>query len=232
MIVLPLVAALALTQVPSGVIDEGVLVVRRDSQEVARESFHLRERRPGDPSGGWLLDASARWPGMAAGSRTTVLTPVLELGADTAPAALAYDVSADGKPERITGQPGPGRFTLRYLLPGVERARELPGGPHVVIADDSVFSLFLLVAWHAPRTPDSGPTHITAILPRLASRATLTLTDLGIAATTVNRDPAMLRHIVIAGGPMGPVHVWLDRDGRLMKVDMPDRSLRAERLPG
>ena len=117
MIALPF-AALMLMQVPTGMIDEGVLVVRRDSQEVARETFRLRERRPGDPAGGWLLDASARWPGP--GSRTTALTPVLELAADTAPAALGYDVSADGKSERITGQPGPGRFTLRYLLPGVE----------------------------------------------------------------------------------------------------------------
>ena len=58
-----LAAALALAQVPSGVIDEGVLVVRRDSQEVARETFPLRERRPGDPASGWLLDAAARWPG-------------------------------------------------------------------------------------------------------------------------------------------------------------------------
>lgn len=230
MISLPLAAALALAQIPGGVIDEGVLVVRRDSQQVARETFHLRERRPGDPAGGWLLDASARWPGP--GSRTTTLTPVLELAADTAPAALAYDVVADGKSERITGQPGPGRFTIRYLLPGVERARELPGGAHIVIADDSVFSLFLVVAWHAPLSPDSAPTHVTAILPRVASRAELTLTDLGIVATTVNRDPAVLRHILIAGGPMGPVHVWLDRDGRLMKVEVPDRSLRAERLPG
>ena len=166
------------------------------------------------------------------GSRTTALTPVLELAADTVPAALAFDVVADGKSERITGQPGPGRFTLRYLLPGVERSRELPGGPRIVIADDSVFSLFLVVAWHAPLSPDSAPTHVTAILPRGASRAELTLTDLGIVATTVNRDPAVLRHILIAGGPMGPVHVWLDRDGRLMKVEIPDRSLRAERLPG
>jgi hypothetical protein len=214
MIALPLAAALALTQVPTGVIDEGVLVVRHDSQEVARETFHLLE------------DASARWAGP--GSRTTVLTPVLELAADSSPAALAYDVIADGKSERIIGQPGPGRFTLRYLLPGVERARELPGGPHLVVTDDSVYSPFLLVAWHA----SSSPTTVTAILPRMASRATLTVTDLGIAATTVNRDPAMLRHILISGGPMGPVHVWLDRDGRLMKVEIPDSSLRAERLPG
>jgi hypothetical protein len=230
MIALPFAAALAFVQVPRGVIDEGVVVVRRDSQEVARETFHLRERRPGDATSGWLLDATSRWT--APGTHATVFTPVLELGADSSPAALAFDVIANGRSERITGQPGPGRFTLRYLLSGVERARELPGGPHIVITDDSVFSLFLLVAWHAPRSPDAGPTHVTAILPRTASRATLTLTDLGIAATIVNRDPAMLRHILIAGGPMGPVHVWLDRDGRLARVEIPDRGLRAERLPG
>lgn len=226
MISLPLAAALALVQVPSGVIDEGVLVVRRDSQEVARETFHLRQRRPGDATGGWLLDATARWTGT--GSHATVFTPVLELGPDSSPVAIAYDISADGKSERITGQPGPGRFTLRYLLPGVERARELPGGRHLVVTDDSVFSLFLLAAWYAAPKPAA----LTAILPRTASRAVLTVSDLGTAATTVNRDPAMLRHILIDGGPMGAVHVWLDRDGRLMKVEIPDRNLRAERLPG
>jgi hypothetical protein len=31
---------------------------------------------------------------------------------------------------------------------------------------------------------------------------------------------------------MGSVHVWLDHDGHLMKVELPDRGLRAERLPG
>lgn len=226
MIALPLAAALALAQVPAGEIDEGVLVVRHDSQEVARETFHLGLRRPGDSTSGWLLDASARWTGP--GGHAAVLNPVLELAPDSSPAALAYDVSADGKSERITGRPGPGRFTLRYLVPGVERARELPGGPHIVVADDSVFSPFLLVAWYARLEPAS----VTAILPRLASRVMLTVTDSGIAATTLNRDPVTLRHILITGGPMGPVHVWLDHDGHLMKVELPDRGLRAERLPG
>ena len=120
MIPLQLAASLLLLQTPTGVIDQGVLVVRRDSQEVARETFHLLERRPGDPASGWLLDASARWsgPGFA-----TVLAPVVELTPDSAPAALAFDVRANGKSQHITGQPGPGRFTLRYVAPGLERAR-------------------------------------------------------------------------------------------------------------
>ena len=222
----PLAVFLALAQLPSGVIDEGVLVLRRDSVEVGRETFRLRQRRPGDRTGGWLLDASARWAGPSGAA--TVLTPILELTSDSVPAALAFEVAGGGRTERITGQPGPGRFTLRYLLPGVERARELPSGPRVVVVDDSVLSLFLLVAWRAGPAPRT----VTAILPRPASRATLTVTDLGMDATTVNRDPATLRHIRIAGGPMGTVHVWLDERGRLMRVDIPEQSLRGERLPG
>jgi len=225
MIPLQIAASLLLLQTPTGVIDQGVLVVRRDSQEIARETFHLLERRPGDPASGWLLDASARWagPGFA-----TVLAPVVELTPDSAPVALAFDVTANGKSQRIIGQPGPGRFTLRYIAPGLERAREVAAGPQIVVVDDSVFSLYLFAAWHARSTPSS----VTAIFPRTAGRVTLTVIDRGVEATTMNRDPASLRHIVITGGPMGPVHVWLDTEGRLMKVEAPDQTLRAERLPG
>jgi len=222
MIALPLGLAIVLAQVPAGVIDQVVLVVRRDSLEVARETFHLLERRPGVPGSGWLLDANARWAG------AVIFAPVLELTPDTEPAALVYDVTAGGKSVHITGQPGPRRFTLRYVAPGSERARELAAAAHVVIVDDSVFSLFLLAAWRAGPSPQS----VTAILPRSAARTTLTVTDSGVQSTTLNRDPAMLRHILLLGGPMGPVHVWLNPDGRLMKVELPEQSLRAERLPG
>ncbi len=224
MIPFQIAATLLLLQAPTGVIDQGVLVVRRDSQELARETFHLLERRPGDPASGWLLDASARWAGPGF---VTVLAPVVELTPDSVPVAVAFDVTANGKSQHITGQPGPGRFTLRYVAPGLERAREVAAGPLIVVADDSVFSLYLFAAWRARSTP----TNVTAIFPRSAVRVTLTVTDQGVEATTLNRDPTSLHHVLITGGPMGPVHVWLDSGGHLMKVEVPDQTLRAERLP-
>jgi len=38
-----------------------------------------------------------------------------------------------------------------------------------------------------------------------------------------------LRHITVTGGPNLVVHLWLDADTRLMKVEIPSRRLSAER---
>jgi hypothetical protein len=219
-----LLAALVLTQGGQTSLDEGTLVVRSDTQEVARESFRLLSRHATDSTTSWLLAARISW----VAAPPVTFAPVLVLGPDTAPGALEYRVAATGASRRITGLPGPGRYTLRYAAPGLERVRELARAGPTVIVDDSVFALFLVASWLAP----ARPRIITAIYPRTARRLALTVTDLGIGVTTLNRDPATLRHVLIEGGDDGPVHVWLSSEGRLMKVEVPARALRAERSPG
>lgn len=220
-----IVALVLLLQAPSaGVLDQGTLVIRVDTQEVGRETFRMLERHVGDSTSGWLLIASARWTGSG---RPAVYAPVIEISRDSMTQALSFDVSGGPAPIRITGQPAHGRFTLRYVSPGVERARELAADPGVVVIDDSVLTPYLLVAWRARTAAES----LTAVFPRIALRARVTAQDLGSEATTVNRDQATLRHVLITGGPSGAVHLWLDTAGRLMKVEIPDRKLVAERLP-
>lgn len=221
-----IVSLLLLLQAPTagGVIDQGTLVIRADTQETGRETFRVLERHVGDSTSGWLIDASARWPGTG---RPAVYAPVIEIARDSLTEALSYDVGGGPTPLRISGVPGRSRLTLRYISPGVERARELPADPGFVIVDDSVFAPYLLVAWRARATPES----LTAIFPRVALRRRVAVQDLGAETTTLNRDPATLRHVLISGGPVGPVHVWLGSGGRLMKVEIPDRHLTAERLP-
>jgi hypothetical protein len=221
-----LLAVLALGQAPTVLLDEGTLVIHVDTHEVARETFRLFSRRGRGESSGWLLDATARW---VAGVRSTVLAPVLEVMPDSEPGALSYNVSTIGSSLRITGQPSPGRYTLRYAAPGLERARELAAGPPAVVLDDSVFAPLLFVAWRA--APPPAARTVTGIFPRVPRTASLTLTDLGFVGTTLNRDPTTLRHVLVSGVPDGPIHVWLSAAGYLMKVEVPQRSLRAERLP-
>src|SRR5437870_341369 len=55
--------------------------------------------------------------------------------------------------------------------------------------------------------------------------------DLGVEATTLNRDAASLHHVSVTGGANQLVHLWLDRAGRLLKLEIPSRHLTAERTP-
>lgn len=219
--------ALALLQIPGGAgspVDEGVLVVRVDTLEVARESFRLSRGRLSRGGEGWTLATTIRYD---RARPVVVLSPILEVNGDTMPVTLQYDVADPRQPSRILGELGRGRFTVRFVARATERAREFPTGPRTVVLDDSVFAAYLFAAWRAASDP--GP--LTAIFPRGLRRETVQIQDLGPASTSLNRAPTSLRHITVSGG-QETVHLWLDAAGRLMKVDIPSRHLTAERLAG
>lgn len=215
------VALLAALQI---VPDQGVLTLRRDTLEVGRESFRVT----GAPSRGdtsWTVWVDTRFD--RARPHVT-LNPVLVVDRDSQPRTLQFEI-ADGRGSRtVLGQLGRNRLTVREVAPGAERAREYHVPGRTVVVDDSVFTLFAVVAWHAR----AEPVTVTAVYARSGRRETLTVTDRGVESTIVNRDAARLRRITISGGANGPVEVWLGADGRLMKVEIPQARLRAERRPG
>ncbi len=213
---------LAVLQAP---LDEGTFVVREDTVELARESFRLSHGRLARGGIGWTLATTIRY------DRTrpvVVLSPILDVTADTLPATLQYDVADPRQPVRILGELGRGRFTVRFVARTTERAREFPAGGRPVVLDDSVFALYLFAAWHAAGQPGQ----LTAIVPRGLRRETVEIQDQGLAPTTLNDGPVTLRHITVTGGPNLVVHLWLDASARLMKVEIPSRRLSAERAPG
>ena len=216
-----LVLALLALQSP---VDEGTLVVREDTIEIAREAFRLTAVGTGAGVTRWKLATTIRY------DRTrpvVVLDPIVELGPDSSPVSLEYTVADPREPLRILGQLTRGRFVVRLLGRRTERAREFPAPPPTAVVDDSVFALYLPVAWQGrPR-----PVTVTAVFPRAGRRELLTVQDLGVQSTTLNRDPAALRHITVTGGEAGLVHLWLAADGRLAKVEVPSRRLVAERAP-
>jgi hypothetical protein len=215
-----LVLALAALQTP---IDEGVLVVREDTAEVARESFRLVQGRLTGGGLGWTLAATIRYD---RSRPVVVLSPILDVGPDTVPATLQYDVADPREPVRILGQLGPGRFTVRFLARATERAREFPTNGQPIVLDDSVFSLYLFAAWRAGPEPRS----IMAIVPRGLRRESLTVQEMTPGAS--GPGASTLRHVIVTGGANQLVHLWLDQHGELMKVEIPSRRLTAERVPG
>jgi hypothetical protein len=206
-----------------GPLDEGTLIVRQDTVEIAREAFRLTPARSGV---GWTLVSTVRY------DRTrpvVVLDPIVELGPDSNPTTLEYTVADPRAPLRILGQLTRGRFRVRLLGRRTERAREFPAPLPAALLDDSVYVLYLPVTWLARTRP--GPVPVTALFPRAGRREHLSVLDLGVEATTLNRDPASLRHITATGGENRLVHIWVDADGRLAKLEIPSRRLSAERQP-
>ena len=215
-----LVALLAL----QGPLDEGTLVVREDTSEIARETFRLAEARIGLGGMRWALATAVRYDH----SRPVIgLAPTLTVQSDSQPLSLEFEVADPREPLRILGALTRGRFVVRLLGRRTERAREFPAPPPAAVVDDSVFALYLPVAWQGrPR-----PVTVTAVFPRAGRREVLTVQDLGVQSTTLNRDPAALRHVTVTGGENRLVHLWLGADGRLAKVEIPARRLVAERAP-
>lgn len=207
-----------------GPVDEGTLVVREDTLEIARETFRLTEVRTGAGVTRWKLATTIRY------DRTrpvVVLDPIVELGPDSSPVTLEYTVADPREPLRILGQLTRGRFVVRLLGRRTERAREFPVPAPAAVVDDSVFAVYLPVAWQGRPVPVT----VTCVYPRAGRRELLTVQDLGVESTTLNRDPAALRHITVTGGENRVIHVWLAADGRLAKVEVPSRRLVAERAP-
>ena len=202
-------------------LDEGTFLIRQDTAEIGREAFRLTAARGG---AGWTLASTVRYD---RSRPIVVLNPILEIGADSLPASLEFSVADPREPLRVLGQLSHGRFTVRLLGRLTERAREFPAPAPVVVLDDSVFVLYLLAAWRAAPSPIS----VTAIFPRGGHREVVVVQDLGVGATTVNRTAASLRHVTVTGGPQREVQLWLDRAGRLLKVEVPSRRLTAERAP-
>jgi len=211
--------ALAVLQSP---LDEATLLVRQDTVEVAREAFRLTPARAA--SSGWTLATTIRYD---RSRPVVVLDPIVELGPDSGTTTLEYTVADPRDPMRILGQFTRGRFVVRMLGRRTERAREFPAPPPAAVLDDSVFALYLPVAWLG-RTRAA---QVTAVFPRAGRRELLAVQDLGIEPTTLNRDPADLRHITVTGGENRLVHVWLGAEGRLAKVEIPSRGLVAARQP-
>ena len=203
-------------------IDAGTLVVRTDTAVIARETFRLTSVRIGAGGTGWTLASTARYD-----HPVLVLAPVLQVGADSQVSGLEFDVADPRDPQRIRGTFTHGRFTARFLGRRTERAREFPTVGRTLVLDDSVFAPYLFVAWQA----GPQPVEIAAIVPRAGRHEALVVRDLGMGSTILNRATVRLRHVTITGGANELVHVWLDENAHLYKIEIPSRHLRAERLP-
>jgi hypothetical protein len=186
---------------------ETKLVVSQGGQEVGREEFTLRSTRGRGLPGSTII-AAARYPAVGP---TTRLAATLERTPDSALAKFQLDVESAGAVTVILAAGSGARLIVRTVAKGSESGRELPGGPDVVLLDDSVFSLYHPVAELA--TPAGRL--LTAIFPRTGKRATFTARRESGAAGGAGR-------VSLSGDITGTLVT--DAQGRLERLEFPAKG--------
>lgn len=216
-------AAVALTcgsAAPAGAqvqsLDRGVFLILRDGETIGREEFAVRRGTTSATAAGFTLASTALYP---ATRPEHTLVSVIELGPDSFPQSSRFE-RGNGETFRVATGIGPRRIAVRRATDIGESAREYPARVRSLIIDDSVFVAF------AVQPPATGAARRLTMAGELGGD--VTVTDHGLASTTVRGRSLELRHIRIEG-VSGGISAWYDAQGRLMKLAWPGRRLTAVR---
>src|SRR5829696_7758117 len=206
-------AAVLLVLMPAGEVlaqdsPQTKLVIQQGGREIGREEFTLTQGR-GRGAPGSTLHATARYP---ATNPTLRLNATLEQTSESALAKFQLDVEGPSGPTVILAAGSGARLIIRTVAKGSEAGRELPGGPDVVLLDDSIFSLYHPVAELATPAGKS----LTAIFPRSGRRAAVTARRESGAAGGASR-------VALSGDISGTLQT--DANGRLLRLELPDKGL-------
>ena len=200
-------------------LDQGVFVITRDGNEIGREEFAIRPVAGGRGQGGVLAVATVHY-------RDRELKAALELTRDHVPVSYQLDVTTAGRlVQRLTGQFGRGRFSVRVVTPSGEVAREFPVPPGAVVLDDDVFDQYYVV----PRA-NGAPEQVSIVRPRQTTLVTAEVRSLGPDTVFVAGHGIAAEHYAVILPGDDRREFWFSPSGDLLKAAIPGRQVTAIRL--
>jgi len=191
-------------------VDEGSFTVTRNGQPAGREEFRIR-RTPAGGGGEYEYVASAT---VSLGDRR--LTPDLRVDANGAP--IAYHLEMKTGPrleEHLTGQVGRGRFSAQMKSPRGESTREYVVADGALVLDDDVYHQYYFLA----QSGRSGP--VPVVVPRRNVQVTMRVERQGTESLQVGGRAIDATHLVVGEPGAAERHVWVDAEGRVLKVALP-----------
>jgi hypothetical protein len=211
---LAFLAAAATAQVRT--LDEGTFTISRNGAVVGRESFTIRST-PG--IGGPIIQASAT---IVYDDRR--LTPVLKSDSVGAPTAYRLEVRAGANAsEVLTGVIQRGRFSATTQTPRGENMNQYVVSDGALILDDDVFHQYYFLA----RGKRTG--QIPVVVPHRNVQLAMRVEDRGASTATIGGESLVARMLVLTEPAGGDRQVWVDHQGRVLKVQIPARGLVAVR---
>lgn len=193
-------------------VDRGTFTILRDGAAVGREEFEIRAL-PGIDGASMEARATVTLDGRA-------IHPTLSARASGAPLAYRVEVRRGSEVvERATGQTAGGRLRVDAQGAGGRSAREFAAGDGLVVLDDAVFHQYHFVA---------RPGAVTAVSPRRNVQQSLRVSAASSDRVTIGgRDVAATRYTI--ADPAGERTLWVDAEGRVLRVVVPALGLTAER---
>lgn len=199
------------------VLDEGTFRLSVRGSAVGTETFNIRQTGAGAAA---TVVAQGRIT-LDSGDQTRALLQVDGPGLRPA----AYQIEATG-PERITvrGQAAGNRFRAQVVSAAGESMREYLIGQGAIVLDDGVAHHHHFLA-ALPADARSVP----IIVPRQNRQVTATLRDGGRETIEVAGQKVSARRIAIEPTGLPPRTVWVDDQGRVLRLSIPDQGYLAER---
>lgn len=200
----------------SAVVDEGTFTVTEKGVPLGRESFRIA-RTPAPGGQVYLVK------GQSALGENRISTT---LGADSLGVPVSYESEHTVRGQlvqRLHGRGRPGRFSVLKETKSGESAREyqLTGG--ALLMDEDVFHHFYFV-------PMVGRLdHLVIIAPRTAQQGRFRVEARGVENVDIAGRSLPGRRFALISSSEATRDVWIDENGRLLKVAIHEKGLVALR---
>ncbi|HUE76715.1 MAG TPA: hypothetical protein VMM83_02135 [Longimicrobiales bacterium] len=214
---LVLVAAAAPAAAQTTVIDEGSFRLSIKGTPIGTETFAIRRTGTGDAA---TLIAQGRIV-LDTGEQTRALLQVE--GPGLRPSAYQIEVTGP-ETQSIRGQAAGNRFRATIVSTAGETMREYLASEGAVVLDDGVAHQHYFLAEAAG---DGGAVPI--IIPRQSRQVSASVTNAGSDNIRVGGGTVAARRLEIEPAGLPLRIVWVDSQGRVLRLEIPDNDFVAER---
>jgi hypothetical protein len=203
-------------------VDAGSFTIYRAGARIGRETFTIRRsvERSGD-----VFDANATVEFDA-----ERLSPRLSTDTSFAPLAYQMEVQLNNQFEmRLTGVISRGRFSTRVRTPTGQAAKEYIVSEGALVIDDDVFHQYYFLAQRL--TGAAGVLTLPVVIPRRNLQETMRVTVAGTERIIIGGTPVDARHLVAVGSGGATRNIWVDAQGRVLKVTLGNITALRDELP-
>jgi hypothetical protein len=197
-------------------LDQGSFTITLNGERVGREDFSI-VATPGASGMEYVARATVVF-----GDRR--LTPALK--SDSAGTPAEYQVEIKGTTsgsERWSGKITRGRVSARINSARGESAREYIVTDGAIILDDDVFHQYFFVARR------SNASTIPIVIPRRNTQMVLRVSTSGNEKTAIGGKELDAKHLVLTEQSGATRDVWVDAQGRVLRVEIKSRNVTAVR---